>query len=154
VKRLERSPPSREMDDRAIEAICMILKGTQWNNGETWATIIRRRIKNEYDEKLTGRSQWMYTHFHLRRFMDKNDDEAAAHVARIWKRKKATISTHAMGHAREIALQWIEAELLRARQPFRFGEDNYHQLDVDIYAQLDITLTKLADQFPSERKVK
>jgi hypothetical protein len=155
VKRRERPPPSREMDDLALEALCDLLKDAQWD-GEPWPTIIRRRLKNVYDAKLTGRSQWMYTHFHLRSLIESQDeDKAATHVARIWNRSKATILTHAKRlQAKEIAQQWIEASVLRDRQEFRFGNDRFHVADPDIYGMLDVTLTKLAQQFPADKKVK
>jgi hypothetical protein len=154
VKRLERAPPSREMDDRAIEALYGFLKDAKWE-GESWETILRRRLRNVYDAKLTGRSQWMYTHFHVRWMIDRDSDKAATHVAQIWDRSKTTIETHAERRAiKEIAMQWIGEERQRAAQPFRLGNTSYHVKDTDIDKMLDTVLTNLASKFPKERKVK
>lgn len=146
-------PPSREMDERAIEALCGFLDrgGSHWN-GEPWSTILRRRLENVYEAKLTGRAQWMYTHFHLAWFIYSDDQKAAAHVAKIWNRKSSTILTHAhREQQKKIALGWINAELERARQKQPNGR---YPRDSDIYKMLDIVLTKKAEEFSTDKKVK
>jgi hypothetical protein len=148
---MEIAPPSREMDDSAIEALCIILDngGGKWN-GEAWSTILRRRLKNVYDDKLTGRAQWMYTHFHLSSIIDKNT--AVAHVAKTWNRKSSTISTHAnRKQQKDIALQWIDAALTSARQKF---PDGHYLSDNDVYKMLDRLLTQKAAELQNKTKVK
>jgi hypothetical protein len=146
-------PPSREMDDRAIEALCSFLdRGESRWNGEPWSTILRRRLRNIYDAKLTGRTQWMYTHFHARWFIDRDDEKAASHVAKIWNVAKSTVLTHAKRRPRKaIALQWISLESRRAQQK---APNGYCPRDVDTYKMLDIVLTRMAENFSTDKKVK
>jgi hypothetical protein len=159
-------PPSRETDEQAIEALCFFLdraevgepsglgsrSGLEGTRGELWSTILRRRIIDTY--KPTGTApQWQHRHFHFRRIMtDETDDQAAAHVARIWNRQATTIATHAKRKRQKArALRWVGNVIASWRREY----PNKSRLpDSLIVRALEKLMWQKAAEFSDHKKVK